>query len=80
MSAETIADRQTIEQIKAQYDSEWVVIADPELDNALEVLSGRVISHGKDRDAVYGAAIVRDSRDIACLYIGEPPADVIFIL
>lgn len=39
----------TIEEIKKRYDSEWVLIADPETDQYHNVLSGTVICHHKDR-------------------------------
>jgi hypothetical protein len=79
-SADKVTDCLTIEQIKARYPSEWVVIDDPVLDDALEVLSGKVISHGLDRNAVYAAAKSSQPRDLACLYLGELPTDLIFAL
>ena len=79
-NASTIADCLTIEQIKARYASQWVVIADPVVNDALEVLSGRVVSHGCDRATVYQTARTSGTRDFACLYTGEPSVDTIFEL
>lgn len=79
-SAGTVSDCLTIDQVKSQYASQWVVIGDPVLSESLEVLSGRVISHGHDRDAVYQAAIGSGFRDLAFLYTGEAPADLIIVL
>jgi hypothetical protein len=56
------------------------VIADPVVDNALEVVAGKVISHGRDKDAVYKAAIGQGYRDLAFRYLGEPPEGLILVL
>jgi hypothetical protein len=39
----------TMDQIEKKYDSEWVLVADPELDEDFNVLSGKVIWHHKDK-------------------------------
>ncbi|MDQ3009346.1 MAG: hypothetical protein M3X11_01380 [Acidobacteriota bacterium] len=39
----------TMDEIKKRYDSEWVLVADPELDEYFNILSGRVIWHHKDK-------------------------------
>ena len=38
----------TVEEIEAVYPSEWVLLADPELDDEGEILGGRVVAHGHD--------------------------------
>lgn len=43
----------TAAQIEAQFESEWVLIEDPQTDAALEVQRGKVRWHSKDRDEVY---------------------------
>ncbi|MEK6410133.1 MAG: hypothetical protein AABN34_24675 [Acidobacteriota bacterium] len=40
----------TVAEIKSKYDSEWVLIEDPQTNEALEVQSGRVLYYSKDRD------------------------------
>ena len=40
-------------EMEAQFDSEWVLVADPEIDNSHEVRRGRVVYHGSDREAMY---------------------------
>ena len=47
----------TITQIEAQFESEWVLIEDPQTNEALQVLSGKVRWHSKDRDEVYRKAV-----------------------
>jgi len=57
-------------EMGARFDGEWVLIADPEVDNNLEVLRGRVVSHGRDPEAVYQEAINQSVRHWASLYFG----------
>ena len=40
----------TLAQIEAQFASEWVLVEDPQTNEALEVQSGKVRWHSKDRD------------------------------
>lgn len=70
----------TIEEIESRYDSEWILVEDPELDEHLNVLSGRVVCHSKDRDEVYQKALdVRPKRP-AVLYTGRMPEGTAIIL
>ncbi|HEX9004130.1 MAG TPA: hypothetical protein VGB07_29730, partial [Blastocatellia bacterium] len=41
----------TIEEIKKKYDSEWVLIADPDTDEHFNLLRGNVVHHNRDRVA-----------------------------
>jgi len=47
----------TIDEIRSEFASQWILIEDPETDDALEVLGGRVIYHSSDRDEVYRKAV-----------------------
>ncbi len=60
-------------EMETQFDGEWVLIADPELDECLEVLRGRVVSPGKDPDEVYQEATRQQVRRWASLYSGPMP-------
>ena len=61
----------TTEEIYAQFDSEWVVLADPVIEN-YEVKGGILVAHGKQRDEVYDkAAEIPVPRHTAFLYTGE---------
>jgi len=40
----------TIAEIQSRFDSEWVLVEDPQTNEALEVQSGTVCYHSKDRD------------------------------
>jgi hypothetical protein len=43
----------TVEEIKTRYDSEWVLLGDPDVSASREVLGGKLLFHSKDRDEVY---------------------------
>lgn len=42
----------TLAEIEARFASEWVLVEDPQTDEALEVRSGKVRWHSNDRDEV----------------------------
>ena len=63
-------------EMEAQFDGEWVIVANPDLDKDLNVLSGEVIAHGTDRDAVYKRAIELKPRHSAYLYFGKMPEHI----
>jgi hypothetical protein len=70
----------TVEEMKARYPDEWVIIGDPETDEHLHVLSGRVLCHSKDRDEVGRYAMTHRPKRFASLYLGEPPPGMEFVL
>ncbi|MBI4641683.1 MAG: hypothetical protein HY731_13380 [Candidatus Tectomicrobia bacterium] len=70
----------TIAQIEAQFESEWILIEDPQTNDALEVQSGRVRWHSKDRDEVYRKAVELRPKRFAMLYTGEMPKDTAIVL
>ena len=70
----------TVEDIRAQFDGEWVLIEDPQTNEALEVVRGKVLHHGKDRDEVYREAVARRPKRSAILYTGLMPEDTAIVL
>ncbi len=60
-------------EMETQFDGEWVIVADPEVDKNLEVLRGLVVSHGKDPEVVYQEAIDKQVCHWASLYFGPMP-------
>ncbi len=67
-------------EIQARFDSEWVLIEDPETTESLEVQRGKVLWHSKDRDEVYRKARELKPKHSAILYIGGLPEDTVVIL
>lgn len=71
----------TIGEIKASFDSEWVLVGDPVTDDAFNVLRGEVLHHSKDRDEVYRRALELRPKRLAFLYLGRPrPGTAIAVL
>ena len=73
-------DVMTFAQIEAQFESEWVLLEDPQTNEALEVQGGRVIWHGKDRDEVYRKAVELHPKRFAVLYTGKMPEGTAVVL
>lgn len=65
-------------EIEAEYENEWVLVEDPELDRSNEVIKGKVLFHSKNRDEVYQKAIELRPKRSAFLYTGPIP-DNIFV-
>ena len=70
----------TITQIEAQFPSEWILVEDPQTNEALEVQSGKVVAHSKDRDEVYRQAVMLQPERFAVLYTGKIPKGTAIVL
>ena len=70
----------TIAQIEARFTSEWVLVEAPQTNDALEVQSGKVRWHSKDREEVYRQAVALRPKRFAILYTGKMPEDTAVVL
>jgi hypothetical protein len=70
----------TTAEIKTRFQSEWVLLEDPQTNDALEVQSGRVRWHSTDRDEVYRKAVELRPKRFAILYTGQIPKDVVVVV
>jgi len=70
----------TISEIESEFDSEWVLVDEPETNEQLEVLKGKVLHHSKDRDEVYRKAVTLRPKRSAILYTGRIPEDAVVVL
>jgi hypothetical protein len=70
----------TVGEMESKFDSEWVLIGDPETDDSLHVQRGRVIYHSKDRNEVYRKAVELKPKRFAMLYTATLPKDTAIIL
>jgi len=68
----------TLTEIEEQYDNEWILVEDPELDRSNAVVKGRVLFHSKNRDEVDAVAMRLRPKHSALLYTGPMP-DNIFV-
>jgi hypothetical protein len=75
-----IEQEMTIQEIENQFESEWVLVADPQTNEGLEVTRGHVICHSKDRDEVYRRAVALRPKRSAILYTGRMPDDAAIVL
>jgi hypothetical protein len=70
----------TLSEIEVQFASEWILIADPLTNESLEVQSGKVYWHSKDREEVYRKAVELRAKRFAVLYTGKMPKDTAVVL
>jgi hypothetical protein len=70
----------SLAEIQARFESEWVLLEDPETTESLEVKSGRVLWHSKDRDEVYRKARELRPKHSALLYTGRLPEKMVVVL
>ncbi len=70
----------TIAEMKKKFQSEWLLICEPDTDSSLEVVKGKVAFHSKDRDEVYRAADRIKPKKFATLYTGEIAKDAAVVL
>lgn len=67
-------------EIKSRFDSEWILLENPETSETLEVRKGTVLYHSKNRDEVYRKARQLGPKHSAILYTGSLPEDSVVIL
>ena len=60
----------SIDEINRRFASQWVLIGDPETDESLEVLSGKVLWHSNDREQVYRKAAELKPKQAAFHFAG----------
>lgn len=70
----------SLAEILARFESEWVLLEDPETTETLEVKSGKVLWHSKDRDEVYRKARELRPKRSAILYTGTLPEGMAVVL
>jgi len=66
--------------IREKFDSEWILVGDPETTEGLEVTKGKVLWHSKNRDEVYRKARELSPKSSAILYTGNIPEEGAIIL
>jgi hypothetical protein len=67
-------------EIQKRFDSEWVLLEDPETDEELMVRRGKLLWHSKDRDEVYRKARELKPKHSAVLYAGKLPENMVIVL
>ena len=60
------------DQLKAQYPDEWLLLENPEFENARPI-SGVLLAHGKDYlKLCYESAVIARGRKKTIVFTGEP--------
>jgi len=75
-----MAEVLSLMEIRTRYKSEWILVEDPETTESLEVQSGKVLWHSKDRDEVYRKAREIRPKHSAILYTGSLPEETVVVL
>lgn len=70
----------TIDEIESRFAPEWVLIGEPQTDEKLAVLAGKVLFHSPDRDEVWRKAGELRPGRFAVRYLGTWPEDMVFVL
>lgn len=70
----------SLEEIKKEIDSEWVLLADPEIEESLKIKSGKILWHSKNRDEVYRKAREIKPKHSAIIYTGKLPQNSVIVL
>jgi len=70
----------TLSEIHSQFESEWVLLEDPDVTPTMEVTGGKVLWHSKDRDEVYRKALELRPKHGAFLYTGSIPEGSVVVL
>ena len=71
----------TIAEIESRFRDEWVLVQDPETNEHLEVVRGRVRCHSRNRDDIDQAMnIQKPPRRFAILFARSTPDDKVYVL
>ena len=66
----------TMGEIEKSFDSEWVLVGDPEFNQRMEVVRGKVLFHSRDKEEVYRRDLEIHPRSAAYAYTGPTPDNV----
>jgi hypothetical protein len=69
-----------IEEIEASFPDEWILVIDPDIGPSLEVRSGVVAAHSRDRDEVDRRSLELRPKRSAIWFNGEPSHDTVIVL
>jgi hypothetical protein len=70
----------TREQMESEFTSEWVLVENPQFNDAMQLLGGTVRFHSTDRDEMYRKAVEIRPKWFTTVYTGTLPDDVVVVL
>jgi hypothetical protein len=74
-----MVERLTRAEIESRYDSEHVLLDEPETDQYSHVLGGTVVFHSKSKEEVYRKAAELRLKRMAFLYTGKFAEDSVWV-
>ena len=75
-----MAEVMTLAMVYEKFESQWVLLEDPELNENREIVKGRVLFHSKNRDEVDHEMLALRPRHGATVYTGSIPSDAAVVL
>jgi hypothetical protein len=76
----SLAETLTMAEIESRFAPEWVLIGEPQTNERLEVLGGKVLFHSPERDDVYRKARELMPGRFAVRCLATWPDDMVFVL
>ncbi len=73
-----MAELQTIDEMRAAYDGDWVLIVDCEYDEKGRLVRGRVAAHGPKKADAHKEMVHYSGGAVE--FFGKVPEDIIYIL
>jgi hypothetical protein len=70
----------SVAEIHAQFSDEWILVEGRQTSPTLEVLSGKVLCHSKDRDEVYRQAVALRPARFAIIHTGAMPPNTAIVV
>ncbi len=70
----------SLSEANREFDAEWVLFTDAEVDDQFEVVKGMVLWHGPDRDEMHRKLIDLQPKNAPTHFTGRVPDDVVIIL
>ncbi len=70
----------TIDEIKARFAPDWVLVGEPQTDETLALQAGKVLFHGPDRDEVCRKALEYPPGRYALHFLGTIPENLVLVL
>ena len=75
-----MSDILTFDEIKSRFPSEWVLVGDPETDDSLELIAGRVLCHSTNREEVDRRLLELRPARFAVRYLGKMQENTALVL
>ena len=69
-----------LQEMRERYRGQWLLVGYEALDDDLNVLRGRVLTHSPSKDEIYRQLLTMRGKKISVEYMGEVPEDLVVVL